>query len=100
MRHVFITYFPATLVIAIGLLTGPAYTHAQEPVVEAVAYRGTPYGIGRFAVTFPGATQPALVKGQELWLTEKEGRSLYPVYQIETVSSPALESKPKMRQIT
>ena len=58
-----------------------AHAYAQQ-MMEAEAFAGRPYGVGRIVIDLPDDMLPQPLGAEGLALTESEGRILYPVVEI------------------
>src|SRR5436190_1572339 len=68
----------AAVIASIGGIAGAAT--AQETAIEVQAVSGEPLGVGRMTVRFAAGAEPRLARGQSAWISDKEGRVLYPSF--------------------
>lgn len=70
--------FGAVAIAALGGFAGAAT--AQETKIEVQAVAGMPLGVGRITVRFAAGAEPRLARGQSVWISDQEGRVLYPAF--------------------
>src|SRR5262245_32775020 len=72
----------------------PGAAQQGEAQVDVQATTGEPLGVGKLVVRFAPGRKPALVGGQSPWLSDREGRIVYPVYRDATPRPPGEEQPP------
>lgn len=60
----------------------PAAEQQSVERIDAQAFTGEPFGVGQLTVRYLPGRGPQLVAGQGVWLSDKSGRVLYPVYSV------------------
>lgn len=68
--------------------------------IETQAVSGAPFGVGKLSVTFPIGRGPSLASDQPLWLSDPQGRVLYPAFSIEKSSIPTPQIDASVDSVT
>src|SRR5262245_33071176 len=89
----------AAIVFSI-LAATPQTALAQQEEIDVQAAVGEPLGVGKMIVRFAPGKQPVLVRGQNLWLRDGEGRILYPTYGETATRAPAAGDKQRPDSVT
>src|SRR5215471_2151751 len=83
-----------TLVVAAAVVAvATSATEAAERVVVQ-AFAGEPYGVGKMTVWLSPEGKHQILRGQSLWLGDKEERALYPV--ISELKAAAMPGAPNV----
>lgn len=88
---------PSISIFRVGLLAAttawasslPAADQSTVDRIDTQAFAGEPFGVGQVTVRYLPGRGPNLAAGQGLWLSDKEGRVLYPVYSVGGVRTEA-----------
>src|SRR5262245_12715996 len=90
---------PAAIAFLI-LAAAPQIASGQQEEIEVQAAVGEPLGVGKMIVRFAPNQRPVLVRGENLWLRDGEGRILYPTYGETATRAPAAGDKQRPDSVT